>query len=136
MVENLKFIFVVSQTEGNTSSFLRAARSGNLDKVIEHLKNKIDINTSNSVSVKKKLLVRLVVFLNHSSYCFYDSQNGLNALHLASKDGHLDIVKELLKRGANVNSATKKGNTALHIASLGMCPLFIGFRSIFQVSTW
>ncbi|XP_060869761.1 ankyrin-2-like isoform X5 [Metopolophium dirhodum] len=78
--------------EGNTSSFLRAARSGNLDKVIEHLKNKIDINTSNS--------------------------NGLNALHLASKDGHLEIVKELLKRGANVNSATKKGNTALHIASL------------------
>jgi len=46
-------------------------------------------------------------------------QNGLNALHLASKDGHLEIVKELLKRGANVNSATKKGNTALHIASLG-----------------
>jgi ankyrin len=80
------------QAEGNTSSFLRAARSGNLDKVIEHLKNKIDINTSNS--------------------------NGLNALHLASKDGHLEIVKELLKRGANVNSATKKGNTALHIASL------------------
>ncbi|XP_022161431.1 ankyrin-3-like, partial [Myzus persicae] len=80
------------KAEGNTSSFLRAARSGNLDKVIEHLKNKIDINTSNS--------------------------NGLNALHLASKDGHLEIVKELLKRGANVNSATKKGNTALHIASL------------------
>jgi len=44
----------------------------------------------------------------------------LNALHLASKDGHLEIVKELLKRGANVNSATKKGNTALHIASLGI----------------
>lgn len=47
-------------------------------------------------------------------------QNGLNALHLASKDGHIEIVKELLKRGANVNSATKKGNTALHIASLGI----------------
>lgn len=54
---------------------------------------------------------------NHRFVCF---QNGLNALHLASKDGHLEIVKELLKRGANVNSATKKGNTALHIASLGI----------------
>ncbi|CAF1132972.1 unnamed protein product [Adineta ricciae] len=44
--------------------------------------------------------------------------NGLNALHLASKEGHVNIVQELLSRGANVNAATKKGNTALHIASL------------------
>lgn len=45
-------------------------------------------------------------------------QNGLNALHLASKDGHVHVVSELLRRGAIVDSATKKGNTALHIASL------------------
>ncbi|XP_057661824.1 uncharacterized protein LOC130897163 isoform X11 [Diorhabda carinulata] len=79
------------QSDGNTS-FLRAARNGQLDKVLEHLKSNIDINTSNS--------------------------NGLNALHLASKDGHVTIVEELLKRGAVVDAATKKGNTALHIASL------------------
>ncbi|XP_013779353.1 ankyrin-2-like isoform X7 [Limulus polyphemus] len=79
------------QTDGN-ASFLRAARAGNLEKVLEYLKGSIDINTSNA--------------------------NGLNALHLASKEGHVNIVSELLKRGANVNAATKKGNTALHIASL------------------
>ncbi|XP_074034962.1 uncharacterized protein isoform X11 [Leptinotarsa decemlineata] len=78
-------------SDGNTS-FLRAARNGQLDKVLEHLKSNIDINTSNA--------------------------NGLNALHLASKDGHVEIVEELLKRGAVVDAATKKGNTALHIASL------------------
>ncbi|KAB0792252.1 hypothetical protein PPYR_14211 [Photinus pyralis] len=78
-------------SDGNTS-FLRAARAGHLDKVLEHLKQNIDINTSNA--------------------------NGLNALHLASKDGHVQVVEELLKRGAAVDSATKKGNTALHIASL------------------
>lgn len=50
---------------------------------------------------------------------FEPLQNGLNALHLASKDGHLEIVRELLTRGAIVDAATKKGNTALHIASLG-----------------
>ncbi|CAF1056744.1 unnamed protein product [Adineta ricciae] len=33
-------------------------------------------------------------------------------------EGHVNIVQELLSRGANVNAATKKGNTALHIASL------------------
>ncbi|XP_067131473.1 ankyrin-2-like isoform X14 [Centruroides vittatus] len=78
-------------TDGN-SSFLRAARAGNLDKVLEWLKGSIDINTSNA--------------------------NGLNALHLASKEGHINVVTELIKRGANVNAATKKGNTALHISSL------------------
>jgi ankyrin len=51
-------------------------------------------------------------------------QNGLNALHLAAKDGHLEIVADLLKRGATVDAATKKGNTALHIASLGKPRVF------------
>ena len=46
-------------------------------------------------------------------------QNGLNALHLASKEGHGHIVSELLSRGANVDAVTKKGNSALHVASLG-----------------
>ncbi|XP_043917494.1 ankyrin-2 isoform X6 [Protopterus annectens] len=76
----------------SNASFLRAARAGNLDKVLEYLKGGIDINTSN--------------------------QNGLNALHLAAKEGHLDLVQELLERGSDVDSATKKGNTALHIAAL------------------
>ncbi|TKS85770.1 Ankyrin-3 [Collichthys lucidus] len=44
--------------------------------------------------------------------------NGLNALHLASKEGHVEVVSELLKLEAAVDAATKKGNTALHIASL------------------
>ncbi|XP_018301797.1 ankyrin-2 isoform X3 [Mycetomoellerius zeteki] len=76
----------------DTTAFLRAARSGNLEKVVEFLDTDLDINTANL--------------------------NGLNALHLASKDGHVEIVTELLKRGAKVDAATKKGNTALHIASL------------------
>ncbi|XP_073496490.1 ankyrin-2 isoform X33 [Phyllobates terribilis] len=79
------------KSDSNTS-FLKAARSGNLDKVLEYLKGGVDINTCN--------------------------QNGLNALHLAAKEGHLYLVEELLERGSSVDSATKKGNTALHIASL------------------
>lgn len=42
----------------------------------------------------------------------------MNAIHLASKDGHVEVVRELLDRGAAIDAATKKGNTALHIASL------------------
>uniref|UniRef100_A0A671M3H9 Ankyrin-3-like n=1 Tax=Sinocyclocheilus anshuiensis TaxID=1608454 RepID=A0A671M3H9_9TELE len=76
----------------SNASYLRAARAGNLEKVLDYLKTGVEINICN--------------------------QNGLNALHLASKEGHVDVVAELLKLGANVDSATKKGNTALHIASL------------------
>uniref|UniRef100_A0A671R2C1 Ankyrin-1 n=1 Tax=Sinocyclocheilus anshuiensis TaxID=1608454 RepID=A0A671R2C1_9TELE len=75
-----------------TTSFLRAARSGNLEKVLDHIKNGIDINTAN--------------------------QNGLNGLHLASKEGHVKMVLELLHHGIVLETTTKKGNTALHIAAL------------------
>ncbi|KAG5272708.1 hypothetical protein AALO_G00168470 [Alosa alosa] len=75
-----------------TTSYLRAARSGNLDKALDHIKNGIDINLAN--------------------------QNGLNALHLASKEGHVKMVLELLHHGINLETTTKKGNTALHIAAL------------------
>lgn len=47
------FFFISLQSDGNTS-FLRAARAGNLEKVLEHLKNNIDINTCNAVSKLEK----------------------------------------------------------------------------------
>ncbi|XP_060037932.1 ankyrin-1 isoform X11 [Erinaceus europaeus] len=74
------------------TSFLRAARSGNLDKALDHLRNGVDINTCN--------------------------QNGLNGLHLASKEGHVKMVIELLHKEIVLETTTKKGNTALHIAAL------------------
>nr|XP_057934086.1 ankyrin-3-like isoform X3 [Doryrhamphus excisus] len=83
---------VKKKTDVN-ACYLRAARAGNLEKALDYLKNGVDINICN--------------------------QNGLNALHLASKEGHVEVVAELLQQGANVDAATKqKGNTALHIASL------------------
>uniref|UniRef100_A0A672MWF5 Ankyrin 2 n=1 Tax=Sinocyclocheilus grahami TaxID=75366 RepID=A0A672MWF5_SINGR len=80
------------KSSDSNTSFLRAARAGNIDKVLEYMKGGVDISSCN--------------------------QNGLNALHLAAKEGHIELVQELLDRGSSVDSATKKGNTALHIASL------------------
>lgn len=40
----------------------------------------------------------------------FPPQNGLNALHLAAKEGHKDLVEELLDRGAPVDSSTKVDN--------------------------
>uniref|UniRef100_A0A8C5AEG8 Ankyrin 1, erythrocytic b n=1 Tax=Gadus morhua TaxID=8049 RepID=A0A8C5AEG8_GADMO len=72
------------------TSFLRAARSGNLDKALDHIKNRIDINISN--------------------------QNGLNGLHLASKEGHVKMVLELLHNGIVLETTTKDGFTPLAVA--------------------
>ncbi|KAJ8791304.1 hypothetical protein J1605_004351 [Eschrichtius robustus] len=44
--------------------------------------------------------------------------NGLNGLHLASKEGHVKMVVELLHKEIILETTTKKGNTALHIAAL------------------
>ena len=40
-----------SQPSELNASFLRAARAGNLEKVLEYLNQNIDINVSNSVSL-------------------------------------------------------------------------------------
>uniref|UniRef100_A0A8C2YDL1 Ankyrin 1 n=1 Tax=Coturnix japonica TaxID=93934 RepID=A0A8C2YDL1_COTJA len=72
------------------TSFLRAARSGNLDKALDHLRNGVDINTCN--------------------------QNGLNALHLASKEGHAKMVVELLHKEIVLETTTKDGFTPLAVA--------------------
>jgi ankyrin repeat protein len=37
----------------------------------------------------------------------YVLQSGLTALHLASKEGHVDIVVQLLKLGADNSAASK-----------------------------
>ena len=43
--------------------------------------------------------------------------NGRTALHLASINGHLDIVRLLLTEGADITIADNDGWTALHYAS-------------------
>ena len=67
-------------------------------------------------SLEALLLSISLYFSSHLSRVLF--QNGLNALHLSCKEGHLHIVNDLLARGAKIDAATKKGNTALHIASL------------------
>uniref|UniRef100_A0A670ZR79 Ankyrin 3 n=1 Tax=Pseudonaja textilis TaxID=8673 RepID=A0A670ZR79_PSETE len=79
------------------ASYLRAARAGNLEKALDYLKNGVDINICN--------------------------QNGLNALHLASKEGHVEVVSELIQRGANVDAATKVWSWYMKLN--GFTPLYM-----------
>lgn len=51
---------------------------------------------------------------------FFFAQNGLNALHLASKEGHVEVVAELLKLEATVDAATKVRRVASQNVKLKM----------------
>ena len=131
---------------GNTG-FLRAARAGNMEKMKEFMRGKLAL-TRFSVVVVWLSLRSAVSYWSAGHPCFCASvscdrsyknaghasflpfttvnsfninvsnANGLNALHLASKEGHLDIVNMLLEKNAFVDGSTARGNTALHIASL------------------
>ena len=48
-----------------------------------------------------------------------EGEDGDTALHIGSLYGHLAIVKECLKRGANVMSCDEDGSTPLHDACAG-----------------
>lgn len=47
--------------------------------------------------------------------------NGQTPLHLAAREGKLDVLKALLDKGADVNSCDDGGNTALHNCAWPLC---------------
>ncbi|XP_045213506.2 ankyrin-3-like [Mercenaria mercenaria] len=46
----------------------------------------------------------------------YQNKGGQTALHIACKEGNVNIVKELLNHSADTNLYTQKGNTPIHLA--------------------
>ncbi|RPB08502.1 ankyrin, partial [Morchella conica CCBAS932] len=45
------------------------------------------------------------------------SDIGSTALHMASREGHSEVVRVLLKRGVDQTAVDKSGYTALHLAT-------------------
>lgn len=60
--------FPPAQADAATS-FLRAARSGNLDKALDHLRNGVDINTCNQVSGWRRRILLDVAELRNMLSC-------------------------------------------------------------------
>lgn len=80
----------------NQEVFLKAVRKGDtteLQKILQRLEGALNIN-------------------------FYDKE-GQTALHQSCMDGNLELVKLLIKFGADVRLANRDGWSALHIAAYG-----------------
>jgi len=85
------------------------AENGDLETVIGFVEEyKIDINETKSLKETVLLQKREI---NEKS------QTKCTPLHLASKNGHNDIVKFLLENKADIEAKDKDGKTALQLAS-------------------
>ncbi|KAL2780832.1 ankyrin-2 isoform 68 [Daubentonia madagascariensis] len=107
----------------SNASFLRAARAGNLDKVVEYLKGGIDINTCNQKGNTALHIASLAgqaevvkVLVKEGANINAQSQNGFTPLYMAAQENHIDVVKYLLENGANQSTATEDGFTPLAVA--------------------
>uniref|UniRef100_A0A8C6LN22 Ankyrin 1 n=1 Tax=Nothobranchius furzeri TaxID=105023 RepID=A0A8C6LN22_NOTFU len=118
------------------TSFLRAARSGNLDKALDHIRNGIDINIANqkgntalhiaALAGQEKVVAELARYganVNAQSHIFafmcgvfVPQQKGFSPLYMAAQENHLEVVKFLLENGANQSLPTEDGFTPLAVA--------------------
>jgi len=89
---------VSSANQGVGIELLQAARDGNLD------------NVKNIIKQQSKEIINCI------------NEIGQTPLHLASRNQHLNIVKELIVEGANINALDQKCRSPLHAAmSLDIC---------------
>lgn len=69
------------------------------------------------LSAEKKLVEEIPFFLKSVVHLNKIDKNGNTPLTLACKDNDLELVKLLLKHGADANFADKKGNPPLHLTN-------------------
>ena len=53
------------------------------------------------------------------------NSTGLTALHLAARNGHIGVMKMLLRQDANIDATDESGWTALHHAANNDCEAIV-----------
>jgi palmitoyltransferase ZDHHC13/17 len=54
-------------------------------------------------------------------------EDAFTALHYASFNGNLEMIKLLIKHGASINAVNKMGINMLHVAAQGDQPLSLAY---------
>ena len=79
-----------------------AGQNGHLEVVKELIHNRANVNALNNVSYYIIILIVVIIILT-TYYNIYILQGGRTPLHIASHLGHLEVVEELIKNGAELN---------------------------------
>jgi ankyrin repeat protein len=77
---------------------------------VQYEQNNVDNNIQNPIEVVKELL-KYNIDINNKG------EDGTTALHAACMIPHIDVIKELIERGANINETDIYDNTPLHFLS-------------------
>ncbi|KAF8770210.1 Ankyrin-3 like protein [Argiope bruennichi] len=109
---------IASLRTGDGSTPLDIAAECGHCELVEELLNGADISSKiqalRTAAFKGNLkLVELIFNSGMDIKFLHDS----SALHLAAEEGHVDTVKFLLLKGADINSQDCNGDTALHLSS-------------------
>jgi ankyrin repeat protein len=61
-------------------------------------------------------VVEFLIIRHSQDVCSRDHPDNATPLHLASREGHVEVACKLIERGADVTAQTKHGQTPLHLA--------------------
>jgi ankyrin repeat protein len=106
-----------------TEQLIKAARSGNLNRVKELLNRGAKINAKDNNgyqaihwATRQRHLPVVKELLNRGANIHARDNRGRNPIYMAASLGHLPVVKELLNRGANIHARDTRGNQPIHRA--------------------
>jgi len=99
--------------EGEIMLLFKAAYNGRADVVKILLEKGVDVNTGLESKFVSRMEKRTEKYAKANNAEKRWKIAGMTALMAASKGGHVDVVKMLLSKGADVNAITENGWTAL-----------------------
>uniref|UniRef100_A0A8B9TYE6 Ankyrin repeat and death domain containing 1B n=1 Tax=Anas zonorhyncha TaxID=75864 RepID=A0A8B9TYE6_9AVES len=104
--------------------FQRAAKMNNLETMEKLFKKSVNIN---AVDTLKRTALHFAVARSHTSAVDFllhhkarldmADQHGLTVIHLAAWTGNLDVMRKLVKAGADQKAKNEEGMNALHFAA-------------------
>ena len=106
--------FILSEDDDKTHAFVNGG-SGETDGV--------HINETSLRTKKEERKVKLKGWINSISL----GDDGFTALHFASFHGNMQMIKLLVKHGANIHAQNKQGINMLHVAAQGDAPVSMGY---------
>ena len=107
----------VSQKDLQVKEFIEACKQGNLEKVRALIKQGVDVNMS-VWEIRGVYQSKPPVF-GRTMRSGFTTPSSQTPLLVAISNRHIDIVKELINAGANVNKGNSSKETPLMFASIG-----------------